>query len=150
MMMNAARRRLFQDEWTTFEECLPDISHVDALYGLADRRPVDVITLRVEVLSKRAFHLHTETEASTLIQRAEMIEDNEWQRFYYLTLRWYFLGCAQYFQKDLRRTEAMFSFEQALHFEDMLRKADFNIFDAERVIMSKYMDELESMEQPTE
>jgi hypothetical protein len=142
MMMDGARRRLLQCPWTPFD-CLPDISYLDFVFGPTDHRPLDVINLRVEILSYRGMHVETEAEASTLLQRAEMIQNDDWWRFYNLTRGWYFLGSAQYFLR--KRDAALQSLSNALRSDDELCKIEeFHIFNNERMIIKKYMEHLRS------
>jgi len=83
----------------------------------------------------------TEKESLLLVQRAEMIQNDDWQRFYHLTRGWYFLGCAQYALK--KRHEALGSLRNALHNEQELCKVDdYHIFTAEKVAMWKYLADL--------
>lgn len=88
-------------------------------------------------------HIEAEAEASTLVQRAEMIQSDDWRRFYNLTRGWYFLGTAQYFMR--KRNAAIQSLSNALHSDEQLCKIDkFHIFNAERMIILKYLEHLRS------
>jgi hypothetical protein len=141
MMIDAARRRLLQYPWTTFEDCLPAIAYLDATFGPTDRRCLDVIGMRVEISSQRGKFEDTENEALLLVQRAEMIQNDDWRRFYHLTRGWYFRGCAQYALG--KRDAATESLQGALRYEQELCKVDdFHIFNAERVIILKYLEDL--------
>lgn len=140
IMLDGARRRLLQYPWVNFD-CLPDISHLDSIFGPTDRRSLDVISLRIEILNNRNMHVETEVEASMLIQRAEMIQSDNWQRFYNLTRGWYFLGTAQYFLR--KRDVAIQSLSNALRSDDELCNIDeFHIFNAERMIILEYLEHL--------
>lgn len=142
MMMDGARRRLLLDPRTDFS-CLPNISQLDTILGPTNRRSLDVIFLRIEILHHRGLHTETEIEASKLVQRAKMIRDDDWQRHYNLTRGWYFLGSAQYFLK--KRKLAIESLSNALIFDDELCKIDeFHIFDTERMVILKYLVHLRS------
>jgi hypothetical protein len=142
MMMDGARRRLLRYPWANFD-CLPDISNLDCVFGPADRRSLDVIGLRVEISNHRRLHIETEQEASMLVHRAEMIQDDDWQRFYNLTRGWYFLGSAQYFLR--KRDASIQSLSNMLVSDDELCKIDeFHIFDTERMITLKYLEHLKS------
>ena len=144
MIMDGARRRLLQCPWATFD-CLPEISYLDSYFGPTDRRSLDVIGMRVEILSHRGMHSEAEVEALALVQRAGMIQSDDWQRFYNLTRGWYFLGSAQYFLR--KRDVAIQNLCNALHSDDELCKIDeFHIFEAERMIILKFLEHLRSAE----
>ena len=144
MMMDAARRRLVQHNWVTFEDCLPAVPQLDAVFGPSDRRTLDVIALRVDISSQRGWQTQTEAEAPQLIERAEMIENDEWQRLYHLTKGWYYLGTAQYMLK--KRVVAKDSLLNALRCaEELSQASDFNIFDAQKVTIQKYLEDLNMM-----
>ncbi|KAF2667735.1 hypothetical protein BT63DRAFT_441317 [Microthyrium microscopicum] len=141
MMMNAARRRLLHDIWATFDECLPKLHYLDALYGPLDRRSLDVMCLRVETLNQRGLCIQAEAEALAFIRRAEMILEDKWIRFYNLTRGWFHLGSAQYFLGN--PTSAIQSLFCALRSEaELCKLGDFNIFQGERVIIKDYLKRL--------
>ncbi|KAI3323512.1 hypothetical protein HD806DRAFT_496946 [Xylariaceae sp. AK1471] len=84
-----------------------------------------------------------ELEATLLIERAEMIQNDAWLRFYNLTRGWYFLGSAQYVLK--KRNVAIESLSNALRCNDELCKIeDFHIFDSETVTILRYLEGLKS------
>jgi hypothetical protein len=142
MMMDGARRRLLHQSWTTFADCLPDIAHLDADFGSTDRRPLDVLGLRLEILKKRGMPHEAEPEALEMIRRAERTLNDDWQRYYNLTRGWYFLGWARYAIPE-KRSQAVACFETALTCDDELCKIeDFHIFVSERTEMLKYLGEL--------
>jgi hypothetical protein len=144
MMMDAARRKLLRSPWTSFD-CLPDVSCLDSSFGPASRWSLDLIGIRAEISMHRQMHKDAEIEASALIQRAEMIQKDDWHRFYNLTRGYYFLGSAQYFLR--KHDDAIYSLSNALLFDDELCKIDeFHIFDAERLIIEKYLVHLRSPE----
>jgi hypothetical protein len=58
-----------------------------------------------------------------------------------------FLGCVQNASQHLRQTEVGFGSKQALDSVDKLGIRRFYIFDAERAITSKHLDEHARMEQ---
>jgi hypothetical protein len=58
----------------------------------SNRRSLDVLRLRVEVLKERGMYLKAENEASILTQRAHLVEDDEWLRLYHLIQGWYVLA----------------------------------------------------------
>jgi hypothetical protein len=148
MTMDTARRRLLHNPWTTFAECLPDLAGLDSIFGPSDRRSLDVIGLRVEIFKNRAMPHETEVEALALIQRAEGVLNDDWQRFYHLTRGWYFLGWAQCSIPE-KRHAAVDSFQNALHTDDELRRIDdFHIFVPERTEMLKYLGELRGLGTP--
>lgn len=142
MMMDGARRRLLYDKWATFTDCLPSLAHLDTLFGPTDRRPLDMIGLRLEILKDRGIPAQAEREAAELIRRAENIENDDWQRAYHLTRGWYFRGWAQYSMPG-KRGQAVESFETAMRCDDELCAIDdFHIFVPERVAMVGYLREL--------
>ncbi|KAK3686163.1 hypothetical protein B0T22DRAFT_492951 [Podospora appendiculata] len=138
--MDGARRRLLHDPWATMQECLPDLSLLDAAFGPSDRRCVDVVALRLEILHLRHLDSDAKTAAAELLRRAEMIRNDEWQRFYNLTRGYYFLGCAQ--DRLGERAAAVESFRRAMRSnEELCRVDDFGIFEPEERIMAKYVEE---------
>ena len=141
MMIDAARRRLLQDPWAIFTDCLPNLSDLDIKYGPCDRRSLDVISLRVEILKHRGQYELVASEASALIQRAELIQDDKWQRLYNLIRGWFFLGHSQYVSE--KRDEAVESLAMMLLYDAQFQPMDFwNIFGAERVIATKCLEKL--------
>jgi hypothetical protein len=142
-MMDGARRRLLYDKWATLDECLPNTSHIDRTFGASDRRLLDVLGLRIEILSQRNMQNQAELEATLLIERADMIQNDEWLRFYNLTRGWYFLGSAQYMLK--KRNVAIESLTNALQCKAELCKIeDFHIFVAEEATILRYLEDLKS------
>ena len=138
---DSARQRLLRHEWTRLDDCLPSISYLDAEFGASDRRTLEVIGIRAEISSRRGLHRQVCEEASSLIERAEMIQNDEWQRCYHLTRGYYFLGLARY--KLEERDEASEVFSKALFYEEELRKVeDYHIFEAERIIIHEYLQDL--------
>ena len=148
VMMDGARRRLLHDKWAAFADCLPELASLDDDFGPSNCRPLDVICLRLQVMKDRNTLAEAEADARELIQRADNIQNDDWQRFYYLTQGWYFLGLAQ-FSIPERQYEAVSSFETALHCDDGLRRVDdFHIFVAERTAMKKCLEELQYISAP--
>ena len=99
---------------------LPPISHFDAVFGPANRRSMDVISLRAEVFNRRGMHAETETEATLLIERAEMINDDPWQRFYNLARGSFLLGISQYALK--KRDAAIENLLNVFRYEEDLQR----------------------------
>jgi hypothetical protein len=142
MMMNHARRSLYRDEWVRFEDVLPPIYLLDSTFGISDRRTLDVIALRIDVAQKRKQFSLVESEAAILISRAEIIQNDRWQRFYNLTRGWFRLGCAQYFLR--KKDEAITSLNNALANDDALRTlGDWNIYDPQRITIGKYLQDMQ-------
>lgn len=96
ILMNAARRKLTRNASARFEECLPPLAPLDDVFEPSNRRPLDVIRFRVEILHLRSMQQETEASAFVLVQRAELIKDDPWQQLYFLTKGWYYVGSAQY------------------------------------------------------
>lgn len=145
MMIDGARRRLLHDKWATFADCLPDVAELDSMFYPKDRRALDVIGLRLEILKNRDMPVEAEEEASDLVRRAEGICNDDWQRFYHLTRAWYFLGWAQYSMLG-KQDQATSSFHEALRCNDELCKIeDFHIFVSEQAEMQTYLDELKHL-----
>lgn len=92
MKMDMARRRLSQGQWVDISDNLPALSILDHKFGLSDRRPLDVIRLRIETLYQRKQYMEARAHSSMLIQRAETIENDEWQRHYFLIKGLYYAG----------------------------------------------------------
>jgi hypothetical protein len=141
MMTNAARRRLLQNPWTTFEDSLPDIPTLDEEYGPTNRRTLDILSLRVETSRRRNMNHTVAVEAQKLLERAALIQGDEWQRLYNGTRASFFLGSALY---DLGRySEAFVSFSDMLHFEEEFRKVEkIDIFAPERSIAENLLGKL--------
>ena len=141
VMMDGARRRLFRDEWTRPEDFLHPVSHFDAVFGPANRRSMDVISLRAEVFNRRGMHAETEVEAALLIERAEMINDDPWQRFYNLTRGSFLLGVSQYALK--KRDAAIGNLLNVFRYEeDLQRVNDFHMFGPEKFTALKCLEEM--------
>lgn len=141
MMINTARRRLQRSPWIGFDECLPDLSRLDALFGPWDRRTLDVASLRVEILILRGRLGEAEAEARAFVDRADAVQNDEWQRFYNLTRACFFLGSAQYALR--KRGEAIESLSDAQRYEVELSKLnDFGIFTGEKVRIKIYLEAL--------
>lgn len=86
-------------------------------------------------------HEQVEIEGGVLVQRAELIQHDDWQLFYNLTRGWYNMSKAQYVSG--KGDAAVESFSKALDFEEKLRAVDdYHIFTAERAMMLKYREEL--------
>jgi hypothetical protein len=66
IMMDEARRRLLQYLWATFD-CLSDLSDLDSVFGSSDRRSLDVVSMRVQILSYRGMHVEAEVDVSMLV-----------------------------------------------------------------------------------
>ena len=122
MLMNSARRRLARSPWVSLESCLPDLSGLDQDFGPSNRRPLDVIRIRVETLYLRVLYLEVENEALVLAHRADRIQNDPWQRFYFLTKAWYHIGSAQFSLK--RHIDAKSSFFRALWWESEFSTID--------------------------
>jgi hypothetical protein len=143
MMMDYARRKLFRDQWVRIEDVLPPVDQLDRVFGTSDRRSLDVIALRLEVAKTRNQLELVEYEAPILIQRAQLILNDDWQRFYNLARGYFELGFAQYFL--LRKALATSSLRKAQDSDDKLRElGDWNIFDPERVLAVKYLQDMQS------
>lgn len=146
MLMNAARRKLTRKASARFEECLPPLTPLDDAFGPSNRRPLDVIRLRVEILHLRGMHQETEADAFVLVQRAELIEDDPWQQLYFLTKGWYYVGSAQYSlgKQDM----AVENLSNALRYEeDFCKIDDTGLFNPEKVTMLKYLEDLAAGEE---
>lgn len=142
MMIDHARRRLLRDDWLRIEDVLPPVDQVDRNFGVSDRRSFDVIALRIEVAKKRKQYNLIESEAPILIQRAELILNDEWQKFYNLARGWFELGGAQYFL--LKNNLAVSSLLKGIQSDDRLRAlGDWNIFDTERTLASQYVESMQ-------
>ena len=141
MFMNAARRRLNRSRWTNLDECLPVLSDLDDAFGPSNCRPLDVIRLRADILYQRGMYPQAEIEGTMLVHRAEMKENDEWQRLYFLIHGWTCVGSAQYFLG--KETAAMASLSHALKLEKEFRKIDKSgLFNPEKFAMLAYLVEL--------
>ena len=141
MMMDAARRQLFKHPWATFEDNLPALPGLDAVFGPSNRRSLDVISLRAEVLHRRGQYREVEAQGRLLIERAGGIENDEWQRFYNLTRGYYFVGSALYHLGEI--VGAKESFALALWADrELCLIDDFSIFNAEKATIKRYMEDM--------
>jgi hypothetical protein len=145
MKMNAARRKLVRDPSAKLDDWMPSLALMDDAFDILDRRPMDIIRLRIEVLHVRGEHQKTEREATELIRRAELIEGDVWLRHYFLVKGWYHVGCAQYL---LGREDARLSILTALRYMDEFAKVDpYDMFNLEKVIMLNYFSTLDAVGQ---
>jgi hypothetical protein len=143
MTMNAARRQLAQKQWQSCESVLPDLELLDASFGASNRRSMDVISLRLEVEYRRVQYAAVKVDAGMLIRRANMIENDDWLAYYYLTRGYYFLGSAQFHLGE--KQDAEDSFACALVADNLLCLIkDFSIFNAEKMIMQRYLEDIHS------
>ncbi|KXJ84608.1 hypothetical protein Micbo1qcDRAFT_181495 [Microdochium bolleyi] len=139
MMMDAARRKLFHAPWVPLDECLPSVDYFDANFGPTDRRVLDLVALRVEVLARRAEHAQVVQQASDLTHRAEIIVGDEWQRLFNLIRAYFFLGQAYLGLSDADL--ARVSFECMLVYEAQFsaRSDHFGIYVSERARAEEYL-----------
>ncbi|KAK0701708.1 hypothetical protein B0T26DRAFT_757700 [Lasiosphaeria miniovina] len=120
---------------------LRGLSRIDALFGPWDRRMLDVASLRVEILILRGRLGEAETEARAFVDRADAVQNDEWQRFYSLIRARFFLSSAQYALR--KRGEAIESLSDAQLYEAELSKLnDFGIFNGEKVRIKIYLEAL--------
>lgn len=141
MFMNLARRRLNRSWWTNLDECLPVLSDLDAAFGPSNRRPLDVIRLRADVLYQRRMYPQAETEGTILIYRAALIENDKWQRLYFLVKGWACVGSAQYFLG--KETAAMASLSFALKLEEEFCTIDTSgLFNPEKFLILGHLEDL--------
>ncbi|KAF5674775.1 hypothetical protein FCIRC_7640 [Fusarium circinatum] len=141
MMVNQARRWLMRDDNARLEDVLPPVDHYDQIFGVCNRRSLDIIALRLEITYKRRQFVQLETEATILIQRAKLIRDDDWHRLYNLVRGWYHLGCAQF--SLLKWVPAMTSFDRALQSDAQLRElGNWTIFDTEKVAIEGFRTQM--------
>ncbi|KAK4163717.1 hypothetical protein QBC43DRAFT_55976 [Cladorrhinum sp. PSN259] len=143
MSMNRARRRLARHPWTTFADYLPDIGELNHRFGYADRRSLDVLGLRTEILSERpGCEAQVEAEATEMVERVAGIpEQDDWQRLYNLVRAWFSIGQAQY--RFGKREAAFASLSTALKFDEEFRRVELNdIYEPERAIINEYLGRL--------
>ncbi|KAM7215029.1 hypothetical protein V8F06_009555 [Rhypophila decipiens] len=150
MSMNRARRRLLRQPWTRLEDFLPSVEEeLDGLFGSSNRRSLDVLGLRAEILSQRGLDHEVEIEAKAILERVAGIRDDAWQRLYHLVRASFWGGEAQFRQG--KWDEARMSLESAMVFAEEFRgveKAD--IFEPERLVMKRYLEELQAFESNSE
>lgn len=141
MLMDSARRRLVHNPWEQCDDVLPNLFQIDVVFGPADRRSMDIISLRIEVEYRRLRYGEVKRHAEMMIQRADMILDDDWLMYYYLTRSYYFLGCAQFHLGE--KMEAQESFARSLLADyNLCLIKDFSIFNTEKIMMRKYLEEL--------
>lgn len=141
MTMNAARRQLERKQWQSCESVLPDLELLDATFGASNRRSMDVLSLRLEVQYRRVQYFAVKADAGTLIFRANMIENDDWLAYYYLTRGYYFLGSAQFHLGEKESAEE--SFTCALEADRKLCLInDYSIFNTEKALMRGYLADM--------
>lgn len=95
VMLNGAEHILQCNPWTTFDDQLPSITHMDARYGPTHFRTLDVLAVRSNVLNERSMFEELEVEAVQLIRRAEIANRSDLDDVDHIVGGWYFLGCSQ-------------------------------------------------------
>lgn len=148
MAMDRARRRLTHQPWTTFADFVPPLEDLDAQFGHTDRRSLDVLALRAEILSERGgFEDQVEAEAAAIVERAMALqgENDGWQRLYNFVRGWFFLGQAQF--RMGKREDALVSLHTALGVAEEFRMIDeSDIFEPERAVLAGYLETLQLAE----
>lgn len=135
--------RLSVGEWVSIEDNLPTLSILDYKFGFTDRRSLDVIRLRVETLFQRKQYAQALTNAVILVERAEKIEKDEWQRHYFLIKGLYYVGMSSFtmpgheletYSKLSRCFEIIQDFYRLQH--------NFSMFDTEMLEVIEVLEEL--------
>lgn len=98
LRMNYARRQLLRNDQATLTEYIPSLDLFDGLFGTCNRRSLDIVRLRMEVLHHRGNYARVEGEAKCLVERAGRVRDDVWLRLYFLIKGYYHLGIAEYLQ----------------------------------------------------
>jgi hypothetical protein len=139
LMINTAKRRLLYDNWASLNECLPDLSGVDAVSGPSDRRALEIMALRLHTLNHRRLYRQAEAEAFLLIARAAIITNDQSQRLQNLVRGYFHLGRAQHI---LGNKAARQSFLSALQYEEKFCElsGDDDMFKVERAAILKYLE----------
>jgi hypothetical protein len=96
MRMNSARRKLLPDNWARVEDYILSLTLIDHMYNASNWRSLDIVRLRVGLLFHRAEYELTETEAEELVRRASMVQNDEWQRLYFLIKGHHYVASAQF------------------------------------------------------
>ena len=118
----AAGRRLQRNRITSLEECLPDLSRLDTVFGRSSYRSLRVVYTRVYIMFKREWYEQAENEAYSLVQRAQLIDSYDWKRPLYLAHGWYYIGISQLEQRIWGK--ALLSLRQTLPYLEEYRRFD--------------------------
>ena len=123
LKMDGARRRLRRSERENIDECLPPLAPLEKEFGQMNCRSLDVLRLRLEILSERGQYQEVTKEAPLLIQRADGKWNDPWQRCYFLIKAFYLAGSAHFYLGNLE--SARHHLNQALYLD-----AEFCKFDS--------------------
>ncbi len=142
MTMDSVNRKVLHNKAVDLNDVLPSLSILDTKFGPTDRRALDVLRFRIETLFDRKQYRETHTYCSILIDRAEIITNDEWQRHYFLIKGLYYAGstalhitgCQPIAEQNLSRcydliehfhkmnfNSRMFSYEQAQVLEHLVQ-----------------------------
>ncbi|KAF3228969.1 hypothetical protein TWF191_002079 [Orbilia oligospora] len=135
VQMNMARRRLRLGDWVNLTDVLLALSVLDHKFGVSDRRPLDVIRVRVETLFKRKKYLEVIQHSRSLVERAELIEiqDDPWQRHYFSIKGCYYMGISLFSLEKYEEAHIILSkcFDLIESFYTV--QNNFALFDSEKV-----------------
>ncbi|KAF3280607.1 hypothetical protein TWF970_002820 [Orbilia oligospora] len=135
MHMNMARRRLRLGDWVDLTDVLPALSVLDHKFGVSDRRPLDVIRVRVETLFKRKKYLEVIEHSNSFVERAELIgiQDDPWQRHYFSIKGCYYTGMSLFSLEKYE--ESCITLSKCFDLIEIFYtiRHNFALFDSERV-----------------
>ncbi|KAK0101810.1 hypothetical protein ONS95_006960 [Cadophora gregata] len=141
MQMNLARRKINRGGADVLYERLPDLTSLDQNFGPSNRRPMDVIRTRVEVLYEHEKYEEMEAQANILLERGVMIENDQWQNLYFVIKDFYYIGLARYCLKMY--IVAMESLKSCLHWIREFENIDATgLFDPEKVEVLEKLAEI--------
>ncbi|PVH72986.1 hypothetical protein DL98DRAFT_358227, partial [Cadophora sp. DSE1049] len=144
MQMNLARRKINRGGTDVLDYCLPDLNTLDRTFGASNRRPMDVIRTRVEVLYEHEKYEEMEAQADILLERGVMIENDQWQNLYFVIKGFYYIGLARYCLK--MHVVAMESLKSCLHWICEFEKINITgLFDPEKVEVLEKLEEMSNL-----
>ncbi|KAF2435049.1 hypothetical protein EJ08DRAFT_388323 [Tothia fuscella] len=144
MRMNAASRKLIRDNWARLDDHIPALAIMDNMFGPTNRRSLDIIRLRVEVLHHRQEYESVEVEAELLISRASLLENDDWLQFYFLIKGYYFSAYACY---RLKRSSTLEQIYRTLRYIELFSEIDSaGIFEPKQVAMLAIVSEMTAPE----
>jgi hypothetical protein len=135
-MMDGANGRLRRNEWLSPDDCLPDLAKLDATFGPANCRPLDMLRLRIEISYLRGQYDRVIEESSALIPRAYTKQNDPWQMHYYLFIGWHHRSSAQYHLEEYGSAKESLSIAQYMADRFSVIEPS-GLFDPERVYTRK-------------
>lgn len=144
LVIDSARHKLKRSKWATLDESLPTLSVLDEIFGPSNRRSLEVLRLRADVLFERGMYRDAKDVASMLIQRADLVEGDEWNRHYFMINGWYVVGNVQYLLGEY--AAATSSLHNCLELEEEFGKAWYSyLFNKEKILIWERLEKIADM-----